>query len=95
MYINIIIYNYKEKEYLVIVYYNILNSSLFQRTVNADLVKELIKMMKTCCGKTIAKKLYCSIATWFWIALQDPKKKLVCILTIKLSCVLYISNFSQ
>lgn len=43
--------------------------------MNTDIVKELIKMMKTCCGKIIAYKLYCTIGTWFWIALQDPVKK--------------------
>lgn len=42
------------------------------------MVKELIKMMKTTCGKYGATyKLYCSIATWMWIALQDPQKKQV------------------
>lgn len=42
------------------------------------MVKELIKMMKTSCGKFGAtNKLYCSIATWIWIALQDPEKKRV------------------
>ncbi|XP_022160068.1 protein abnormal spindle-like isoform X2 [Myzus persicae] len=49
---------------------------IWVRTVNADMVKDLIKMMKTCCGKISSKKLYCSIATWLWIALQDPEKKL-------------------
>ncbi|XP_060855887.1 protein abnormal spindle-like [Metopolophium dirhodum] len=49
---------------------------IWMRTVNADMVKDLIKMMKTCCGKISSKKLYCSIATWIWIALQDPEKKL-------------------
>ncbi|XP_026817930.1 protein abnormal spindle-like isoform X2 [Rhopalosiphum maidis] len=49
---------------------------IWVRTVNADMVKDLIKMMKTCCGKISAKKLYCSIATWLWIALQDPEKKI-------------------
>lgn len=39
------------------------------------MVKDLIKMMKTCCGKICTNKLYCSIATWLWIALQDPEKK--------------------
>lgn len=40
------------------------------------MLKELTKMMKSCCGKFgAAKKVYCSIATWIWIALQDPKKK--------------------
>lgn len=39
------------------------------------MVKEMIKMMKTCCGKIIASKLYCAIATWLWIALQDPVKR--------------------
>ncbi|KAF0764759.1 protein abnormal spindle-like isoform X1 [Aphis craccivora] len=49
---------------------------IWVRTVNADMVKDLIKMMKTCCGKVSSKKLYCSIATWLWIALQDPEKKI-------------------
>ncbi|KAE9525583.1 hypothetical protein AGLY_014110 [Aphis glycines] len=49
---------------------------IWVRTVNADMVKDLIKMMKTCCGKISSKKLYCSIATWLWIALQDPEKKI-------------------
>lgn len=39
------------------------------------MVKDLIKMMKTCCGKISSNKLYCTIATWVWIALQDPVKK--------------------
>lgn len=35
-------------------------------------------MMKTSCGKFgAATKVYCSIATWIWIALQDPEKKRV------------------
>lgn len=51
---------------------------LFQRTVNADMVKELIKMMKMSCGKFgSANKLFCLIATLIWIVLQDPKKKQV------------------
>lgn len=50
---------------------------LLQRAVNADMVVDLIKIMKTCCGKICANKLYCSIASWIWIALQDPEKKLV------------------
>ncbi|XP_025421851.1 protein abnormal spindle-like isoform X3 [Sipha flava] len=49
---------------------------IWVRTVNADIVKDLIKMLKTCCGKICSNKLYCSVATWLWIALQDPKKKL-------------------
>ncbi|VVC41764.1 Hypothetical protein CINCED_3A009489 [Cinara cedri] len=48
---------------------------IWTRTVNTDMVKELIKIMKTCCGKISANKLYCSLATWLWVALQDPKKK--------------------
>lgn len=43
------------------------------------MVKDLIKMMKTCCGKIGSNKLYCTIATWLWIALLDPVKKNVSI----------------
>lgn len=70
----------------------------FQRVINANMFKELIKMMKSCCGKFgTAKKLYCSIATWIWIALQDPKKKLVslCIWTLVLcSLQLCVKKYS-
>ncbi|XP_060849151.1 abnormal spindle-like microcephaly-associated protein homolog [Rhopalosiphum padi] len=49
---------------------------IWTRTVNADMVKELIKMMKMSCGKFgSANKLFCLIATFIWIALQDPEKK--------------------
>ncbi|XP_050438518.1 protein abnormal spindle isoform X3 [Adelges cooleyi] len=48
---------------------------IWRRTVNADMVKDLIKIMKTSCGKIGANKLYCSISTWLWIVLQDPEKK--------------------
>ncbi|CAI6348354.1 unnamed protein product [Macrosiphum euphorbiae] len=49
---------------------------IWTRTVNADMVKELIKMMKMSCGKFgSANKLFCLIATLIWIVLQDPKKK--------------------
>jgi len=42
------------------------------------MVKELIKMMKMSCGKFgSANKLFCLIATFIWIALQDPEKKQV------------------
>jgi len=42
------------------------------------MVKELIKMMKMSCGKFgSANKLFCLIATFIWIALQDPEKKRV------------------
>jgi len=52
----------------------------FQRTVDTGMVSELIKIMKTNCGKFGDKnKLYCLIATWIWIALQDLKKRLVII----------------
>ncbi|VVC38206.1 Hypothetical protein CINCED_3A000313 [Cinara cedri] len=54
---------------------------IWTKTVNTNIVKELIKMMKTSCGKFGATyKLYCSIATWIWIALQDPQKKQVILL---------------
>lgn len=53
---------------------------MLQKTVKSDMVKDLIKMMKTCCGKVCANKLYCTIATWLWIALQDPDKKFVSII---------------
>ncbi|XP_050531513.1 protein abnormal spindle isoform X2 [Daktulosphaira vitifoliae] len=48
---------------------------IWRKTIRADMIKELIKMMKTSCGKIGASKLYCSIATWLWIAMQDPEKK--------------------
>lgn len=54
------------------------------------MVKDLIKVMKTCCGKISTYKLYCSIATWIWIALQDPEKKHVSTIVLKI----IISNLS-
>lgn len=49
---------------------------IWTRTVNADMIKELIKMMKMSCGKFgSANKLFCLIATLIWIVLQDPEKK--------------------
>lgn len=64
----------------IIVQYNdfLLHVYLFQRTVNTDMIKQLIKMMKSNCGKLgTANKVYCLISTWMWIALQDPEKKSV------------------
>lgn len=62
---------------------------LLQRTVKADIVTDLIRMLKTCCGKIGTNKLYCSVATWLWIALQDPEKKHVSIFTryITIHCI--------
>lgn len=55
-----------------------LHCCLFQKTIAADINKLMIKIMKSSCGKFgSANDLYCSIATWFWIALQDAERKLV------------------